>query len=65
MSRDQCLRSIVYGLRNPYRFSFDATRTNCIIGDVGQNNIEEIDLGVAGINYGWNRKEGTFLVQSG
>ena len=32
-----------------------------IIGDVGQNNIEKVDLGVAGKNYGWNRKEGTFL----
>ena len=49
------------GLRNPYRFSFDATSNQMIIGDVGQNNIEEVDLGVSGKNYGWNRKEGTFL----
>ena len=51
----------LYGLRNPYRFSFDATADQLIIGDVGQNNIEEIDLGVSGANYGWNKKEGTFL----
>ncbi len=51
----------VYGLRNPYRFSFDATANQLIIGDVGQNNIEEVDIGVSGSNYGWNKKEGTFL----
>jgi plastocyanin/glucose/arabinose dehydrogenase len=49
------------GLRNPFKFSFDATMDQLIIGDVGQNNIEEVDLGVAGKNYGWNKKEGTFL----
>jgi glucose/arabinose dehydrogenase len=51
----------LYGLRNPYRFSFDATEDQLIIGDVGQNNIEEIDIGISGANYGWNKKEGTFL----
>jgi glucose/arabinose dehydrogenase len=51
----------VWGLRNPFRFGFDANADNLIIGDVGQNNIEEIDIGVSGKNYGWNRKEGTFL----
>ncbi|MDQ6656021.1 MAG: PQQ-dependent sugar dehydrogenase [Verrucomicrobiota bacterium] len=53
-----------YGFRNPYRFSFDANANQLLIGDVGQNNIEEVDLGVAGANYGWNRKEGTFLFNS-
>jgi glucose/arabinose dehydrogenase/plastocyanin len=51
----------LYGLRNPFRFGFDAPLDALIIGDVGQNNIEEIDLGVAGKNYGWNKKEGSFL----
>jgi glucose/arabinose dehydrogenase len=51
----------VYGLRNPYRFSFDATADQLIIADVGQNNIEEIDIGASGSNFGWNKKEGTFL----
>ena len=51
----------IYGLRNPFRFSFDAPTDNLVIGDVGQNNIEEIDIGTAGANYGWNKKEGTLL----
>lgn len=51
----------MYGLRNPFRFSFDAIADQLIIGDVGQNNIEEIDIGASGSNYGWNKKEGTFL----
>jgi glucose/arabinose dehydrogenase/plastocyanin len=49
------------GLRNPYRFGFDATTDQLIIGDVGQNNVEEVDLGGSGKNYGWNRKEGSYL----
>lgn len=50
-----------YGFRNPFRFGFDAVTDKLIVGDVGQNNIEEIDFVEAGKNYGWNRKEGTFL----
>jgi plastocyanin len=50
-----------YGMRNPYRYSFDALTDQLIIADVGQDNIEEIDIGGSGNNYGWNRKEGTFL----
>ena len=50
-----------YGLRNPFRFSFDASTDRLIVGDVGQNNIEEVDFVEAGKNYGWNRKEGSFL----
>lgn len=48
-----------YGLRNPYKFSFDAGRL--IEGDVGQNNVEEVNLITSGGNYGWAVKEGTFL----
>lgn len=50
-----------YGLRNPWRFSFDRATGDMYIGDVGQNAYEEIDFqpaGVGGLNYGWNILEG-------
>jgi glucose/arabinose dehydrogenase len=50
-----------YGLRNPYRFSFDLANGDLIQADVGQNTIEEIDRIVLGGNYGWAIKEGDFL----
>ena len=50
-----------YGFRNPYRFSFDRANGDLIEGDVGQNNIEEINRIVLGGNYGWAIKEGDFL----
>ncbi len=50
------------GLRNPWRFSFDRTRGDLWIGDVGQNSREEIDFATAararGANFGWKRFEG-------
>lgn len=56
------LREIfAYGFRNPYRFSFDPVGDRLIVGDVGQNAIEEVDVVENGRNYGWNRKEGSFL----
>lgn len=52
-----------YGLRNPWRFTFDRETGAMWIGDVGQGAIEEIDAVEAsaggGQNYGWNRLEGT------
>jgi len=52
-----------YGLRNPFRFAFDRPTGDLYIGDVGQNRIEEIDVGLAsrhgGENYGWNIMEGS------
>jgi glucose/arabinose dehydrogenase len=50
-----------YGVRNPYRFSFDRWTGELILADVGQNNVEEIDRVVLGGNYGWPIKEGDFL----
>jgi glucose/arabinose dehydrogenase len=51
-----------YGLRNPWRFSFDRERSDIWIGDVGQGSIEEIDYRPAGqargANFGWNAFEG-------
>lgn len=51
-----------YGLRNPWRFSFDRATGDMWIGDVGQNAVEEIDrapAGTGGLNFGWNAFEGT------
>jgi glucose/arabinose dehydrogenase len=52
-----------YGLRNPWRFSFDAAGGDLYIGDVGQSLWEEIDYLPAGSpggpNFGWNAMEGT------
>lgn len=51
-----------YGLRNPWRFSFDAVDNSLWIADVGQNQIEEVNKvsnSLAGANYGWRCYEGS------
>ncbi len=52
-----------YGLRNPWKWTFDACTGDMYIGDVGQNKIEEIDVEAAnaksGTNWGWRVMEGT------
>jgi glucose/arabinose dehydrogenase len=67
VGRDDALPEIwAYGLRNPWRFSFDARTGDLWIGDVGQNEVEEVDYAPAingrdagkGANFGWNRLEG-------
>jgi hypothetical protein len=58
-------RIYAYGLRNPWRFSFDRLTGDMIIGDVGQGQHEEIDFAAkgtnAGANYGWPCYEGAEL----
>jgi glucose/arabinose dehydrogenase len=63
-----------YGLRNPYRFSFDRTRGSLIIGDVGQNAVEEVSFvrgraggrqPAGGYNFGWDVFEGRSGYESG
>ena len=53
-----------YGLRNPWRFSFDPITNICWIADVGQDLYEEIDLLEVGGNYGWNIMEGAHCYNS-
>ncbi|MGB2709991.1 MAG: PQQ-dependent sugar dehydrogenase [Conexibacter sp.] len=52
-----------WGLRNPWRFSFDRATGDIAIGDVGQDEVEEIDFrrrgGARGANFGWRAFEGT------
>ncbi len=54
-----------YGLRNPWRFSFDSANGDLWIADVGQNQVEEVNLAPAGLgagnglNFGWSAFEGT------
>ncbi len=56
-----------YGLRNPWRFSFDRQTGDLYIGDVGQNQWEEVNFlpagSTGGANFGWNYKEGTHTYQ--
>jgi hypothetical protein len=49
-----------FGLRNPQRFGWDTATGNMFIADIGQNAVEEIDLGANGANFGWDDREGSF-----
>jgi glucose/arabinose dehydrogenase len=54
-----------YGFRNPFRFSFRPGNGAIFIGDVGQSTREELDVGVAGGNFGWPYMEGTIQQPGG
>ncbi|MPZ19332.1 MAG: PKD domain-containing protein [Luteitalea sp.] len=61
-----CRETFASGLRNPFRFAFDtdAATPRLLINDVGQNQWEEINLGVPGADYGWNEREGPCVAGS-
>jgi len=56
----KCQETFAWGRRNPFRMGFDpnAATTRFFINDVGERTWEEIDLGQAGADYGWNVREG-------
>ena len=57
-----------YGLRNPWRFSFDRATDTLWVGDVGQGELEEINRvpdDEAGLNFGWNQMEGSRCYEGG
>jgi glucose/arabinose dehydrogenase len=51
-----------YGLRHPQNISFDPEGSGTfLISDIGQEHVEEINIGIKGANYGWPLREGTFV----
>ena len=67
-SASDCGEIFLYGLRNPFRFSFDRANGDLWIGDVGQGAYEEVDyrpVADSAINYGWNLCEGTHTYPGG
>lgn len=53
-----------FGFRNPHNFSFnqdDQGNIHILVGDIGRSNIEEVNLVAKGGNYGWTKREGTFV----
>jgi glucose/arabinose dehydrogenase len=62
-----CDEILHLGLRNPWKFSFDAKTEDLYIGDVGQGNYEEVDFatpGAVGLNFGWPCREGLHAYSS-
>ncbi len=53
-----------FGLRNPQRYGWDTATGNMYIADIGQNVVEEINLGANGANFGWDDREGSFPFDS-
>jgi len=65
---NKCQETFAWGLRNPFRIAFDPNTfatARFFINDVGQGAWEEIDLGQAGADYGWNCREGAHTNNTG
>jgi len=54
-----------YGLRNPWRFSFDRLTGKLFVGDVGQDSFEEVDIITKAGNFGWNKMEASHCYPPG
>jgi len=54
-----------YGFSNPWQFSWDHENGKMFTVDAGRKNIEEVNIGKPGANYGWNHREGTFAFKYG
>lgn len=62
---DRVQETWAYGLRNPHKFEWDAVTGEMYVSDIGQGVVEEISVGRAGANYGWNEREGTYVFVNG
>jgi glucose/arabinose dehydrogenase len=59
-----CRETYAWGLRNPFKFAFNADASAFYINDVGQGAWEEINVGAIGTDYGWNTREGRCVTGS-
>jgi glucose/arabinose dehydrogenase len=66
LDKPDCKKEIyAFGFRNPWRWSFDFLTGEILLGDVGQNNTEEVNFVESGRNYGWDTMEGSTCYLSG